>query len=70
MSTVVGLLRGVFIPDGGFIGVTIGILLVIVTGAVVYVGTLLGLWVMSGRPEGPEMSVLGVARRIALTLRK
>jgi hypothetical protein len=49
---------------------TIGIILVIVTGAVVYLGTLLGLWVMSGRPKGPEMSMLGVASRIARTMRK
>lgn len=70
MSAVVDLLEGFFIPDGGFIGITIGIMLVIVTGALVYLGTLLGLWVMSGRPKGPEVSLLGVASRIARTKRK
>ncbi|HME26557.1 MAG TPA: oligosaccharide flippase family protein [Acetobacteraceae bacterium] len=38
------------------------------TGAGVYTGVLLSLWLASGRPNGPETDVLEVIRRVAIGL--
>jgi len=39
-----------------------------VTGAAVYVIVLLGLWLASRRPDGPEADILGVVRRVGARL--
>jgi hypothetical protein len=70
MSTAVKLVQGIFLPESGFVGMTIGITLVTATGAAVYLGALFGLWVMARRPKGPEMSMLDLARQVARTMRK
>jgi O-antigen/teichoic acid export membrane protein len=70
MSTVVKFVQGIFLPEGGFIGMTIGITLVTATGAAVYLGALFGLWIIAGRPKGAEVSMLDLARQVARTMRK
>jgi O-antigen/teichoic acid export membrane protein len=38
-------------------------------GAVIYASTLFGLWLLSGRPKGPEADMLDVAQRVLAQLR-
>ena len=38
------------------------LLLAILLGGAVYLGSLLGLWLLSGRPDGPELDLLSVIR--------
>lgn len=62
-------------PDSGSIGRAIEMAAAVIVGGAVYAGSLLGLWVLSGRPAGPEdhalrtlwqvLSRIGVRRRVA-----
>ena len=44
---------------------TLGLCTAVTIGGVLYIGTLMGLWVISGRPAGPEQQALGVVVEIA-----
>jgi O-antigen/teichoic acid export membrane protein len=44
------------------------LLLASLSGAAIYIAVLLGLWLASGRPNGPEMDVLELMKRTAVRL--
>jgi len=64
MSAGVLILRVVMPVSSELHAATLELCAAVALGAVLYVGTLIGLWVMSGRPVGPEQQVLGVVLEV------
>lgn len=65
MSTAVLVLRIAMPVSSELRAATLGLCTAVTIGGVLYIGTLMGLWVMSGRPAGPEQQALGVVVEIA-----
>ena len=59
-------------PSAGALALAIDLSIAASTGAFVYCGTLLAIWWLSGKPEGPETMLLSIAydtcRHIAATV--
>jgi O-antigen/teichoic acid export membrane protein len=64
MGAAVHIVQGIVMQEGGFVHVAVGITLATAIGAAVYIAALLGLWMASGRPQGPETTVVSLARQI------
>jgi O-antigen/teichoic acid export membrane protein len=68
MAAAVNLVQRIYLPDGGLIGMATAIALMAAAGATIYISTVLALWVVVGRPKGPEAKVLDLATQFRLSL--